>query len=109
MRLEMLHVVAIGLSGATATSGLAQEGSSSIASGRKIAETWCAACHEIDLRRPEKATAAPSFAQIARLPSTTPLALRVFLQTSHQAMPNYQLTRQESDDIIAFILSLKAK
>lgn len=52
-------------------------------------------------------TEAPSFPQVANLPSTTALALNVFLHTSHADMPNFQLTRRQADDIIAYILSLK--
>lgn len=37
----------------------------------------------------------------------TDRALRVWLQTSHPTMPNFVLTRDERNDIAAYILSLK--
>lgn len=52
---------------------------------------------------------AADFAEVAQLPSTTALSLRVFLQTNHNEMPNFTLKPSEADDIIAYILSLKRK
>jgi len=107
MRLAPLYILAIGSSIAVMTPALGQEAPGDVASGRRIAETWCAACHKIDSRDERPLTEAPSFPQIANLSSTTALALNVFLRSSHDNMPNFQLTRQEADDVIAYILSLK--
>jgi hypothetical protein len=41
--------------------------------------------------------------------STTPLGLRVFLQTPHGRMPDLHLTRDEVDNLIAYILSLRRR
>jgi hypothetical protein len=49
----------------------------------------------------------PTFQAIAQQPSTTSMALRVFLQTPHAQMPNLVLNTGETDDIVAYILSLK--
>jgi hypothetical protein len=49
---------------------------------------------------------APPFQLVARQPSTTELALRVFLRTSHAGMPNILLSEAEIDDIVAYIVSL---
>jgi mono/diheme cytochrome c family protein len=35
------------------------------------------------------------------------MSLRVFLQTPHANMPNFQLSRAETDAIVAYILSLR--
>lgn len=51
----------------------------------------------------------PSFVQVANMPSTTGLALNVFLQSHHQHMPSLRLDRDEVDAVIDYILSLKAK
>jgi hypothetical protein len=51
----------------------------------------------------------PNFVEIANMPSTTALAINVFLRTSHDVMPNYQLSHEEIDDVVAFIMSLKDK
>ena len=49
----------------------------------------------------------PSFQSIADLPSTIKLSLKVFLRSNHRNMLNLILSEAESDDVIAYILSLK--
>ena len=107
MRPTLPFVLAIASSMAMAAPVVAQDAPGDVASGRHLAETMCADCHQIDFQQPKAAARAPGFVQIAKMPSTTGLALNVFLKTSHDVMPNYILSRQESDDIVAFILSLK--
>ena len=43
------------------------------------------------------------------MPSTTEMALRVFLQTPHARMPDYRLSTAELDGVVAYILSLKGR
>lgn len=76
--------------------------------GRRLAETSCAACHRIDASSPPKTAslAAPSFVAISRMPSTTELAIKVFLRTSHKSMPNFILTPEEIDSVAAYIVGL---
>jgi hypothetical protein len=50
---------------------------------------------------------APDFQAIANTPGMTATALRAFLQTPHPKMPNLILTPEQSDDVIAFLLSLR--
>lgn len=107
MRPALRHILTIGSFIALAAPAFAQEAPGDVASGRRIAEAWCAACHKIDSEDARVPTEAPSFVDVANLSSTTALALNVFLRSSHANMPNFQLTRQESDDVIAYILSLK--
>jgi mono/diheme cytochrome c family protein len=78
------------------------------AQGRAIAEQWCIECHQVapDTRE-EGLPGPPAFQAIADDPAVTELALRVFLQSSHQRMPNFRLTTEERDSIVAYILSLK--
>lgn len=80
-----------------------------VESGRKLAMQDCRACHNVGpspqagpvQKRP------PSFYAIANMASTTPTSLYVFLHSSHPTMPNFRLEKQESDDVIAYILSLR--
>jgi hypothetical protein len=51
----------------------------------------------------------PSFEEIAKLPSTTRLSLKVFLQTNHRAMPNFIISKSDTDNIIDYIVSLKGR
>jgi len=41
------------------------------------------------------------------MPSTTALSLKVFLRPSHNKMPNLIISDPDTDDLIAYILSLK--
>jgi len=76
--------------------------------GARLAQQWCASCHAIAPgQRPPTGDAAPSFPAVARMASTTGMSLRVFLQTPHANMPDYQLSRAETDALVAYILSLR--
>jgi len=89
---------------------VAQVVTGDVVAGQRIAETWCANCHLVGTRSTGPATdTAPSFVSIARRPSTTTISLRAFLQSPHRQMPNYQLSRAETDDVIAYILSLRGR
>ena len=78
------------------------------AAGLRLAATWCANCHRVAPDGPGPSTdAAPTFRAIAQMPSATAMSLRVFLQTPHPNMPDYRLTREELDDVVAYLLSLK--
>jgi mono/diheme cytochrome c family protein len=91
---------------APAASGLAQ-GNNSISTGRNWVETACSDCHQIGREDRKPRSGVPSFPEIAALPSTTALSIRAFLQSDHGRMPNYQLARDQIDDVVAYILSLK--
>jgi mono/diheme cytochrome c family protein len=75
--------------------------------GRALAKAWCSECHRVELA--DAGIFAADFREVANLPSTTALSLRVFLQSSHKEMPNFSLKPAEADDIIAYILSLKRR
>ena len=75
--------------------------------GLRVARQWCAACHAVSRDMPPPAAdAAPSFPSVAARASTTESSLRVFLQTPHANMPNWQLSRTDLDAVVAYILSL---
>lgn len=78
-----------------------------LADGKAMAEKWCSHCHTVAPSEKHAKDTAPSFVAIARLPSTTEMSLRAFLQTPHVHMPDYHLTRDESADLVAYILSLR--
>jgi mono/diheme cytochrome c family protein len=78
--------------------------------GRQLAETWCANCHVVTTAQAQgTSTGAPSFRAVAAQQSITPMALSVWLQTPHHRMPDLHLTRNEIDDVSAYILSLREK
>lgn len=79
--------------------------------GRRLSASLCVECHRIDADTPASnpETKAPSFVDVARLPSTTELAIKVFLRTSHANMPNLILTADEIDSVAAYIVGLAKK
>jgi mono/diheme cytochrome c family protein len=79
--------------------------------GRHLAETVCSACHQIKASSPNPglSSGAPSFVDIARMPSMSELAIKVFLRTPHPTMPNFILSPEEIDSVTAYILSLAQK
>ena len=74
-----------------------------ISSGRQIAAKICGNCHEISPTMSPKTEVGPRFDDIANLPSTTALSLKVFLRSSHKRMRNLILSGADSDDVIAYI------
>ena len=93
---------------AMTTSTAAEELLGDPSAGRQLAEDVCVTCHVI---APGHASLtdvdAPSFPDLANLPRVTALSLRVFLQSPHERMPNLRLDRDETDNMIAYIMSLK--
>ena len=78
------------------------------AAGARIATVWCSNCHLVGAAAaPLAQDAAPPFAAIALRPGTTPAGLRAFLQAPHAAMPDYNLTPRQQEDVIAYLLGLR--
>ncbi len=50
---------------------------------------------------------APAYTDLASTPRVTALSLRAFLETPHERMPDLHLDRDETDNVIAYILSLE--
>jgi cytochrome c len=91
-------------------SALAAQPAGDIAAGRRLADTWCSSCHVVGAGAERGASnGAPTFPAIAQMKSTTPMALRVFLQTPHSRMPDLHLSRSDIDDLSAYIVSLAHK
>jgi cytochrome c len=91
----------------SATPALAQNAGDTFA-GRRLAETWCSTCHVVTATQTQAtSTGAPPFQAIAAQKAFTPMALNAFLQTPHHRMPDLHLTRDEIDDVSAYIISLR--
>ena len=78
--------------------------------GGQIAAKWCATCHLIapGAKRPSE-TQPASFQEIADTPGFGAFALNVFFRTPHKEMPNFRITGDLRDDLVAYITSLKTK
>jgi len=88
-----------------------------VAAGREFTQRVCGACHVVTQQReelPVLAPPGPSFAVLAQRPHLTEPALREFLASNHrtlgphEAMPNPRLADYQIDEIVAFMMSLKA-
>jgi cytochrome c len=80
-----------------------------VSAGRELALNWCSECHlVVENQDRVPSDAVPTFLAIANHRSTTELGLRVFLTSPHGAMPNIMLTREQIDEIVAYILSLRS-
>ena len=81
-----------------------------IEAGHRLSEIWCSPCHFVGRNAPSGiSNGAPTFVGIASMSSTTPLSLRAFLLTPHARMPDLHLSRDEMDDLAAYILGLRRK
>jgi mono/diheme cytochrome c family protein len=86
---------------------VAQPADGDPASGRQLATTLCSSCHRVLPMTLADEADPPSFRSIADLPSTTGISLNVFLRSNHNNMPDFVVSSAESNDLIAYILSLK--
>jgi mono/diheme cytochrome c family protein len=83
--------------------------SGSVSSGHQIAITICGNCHE-DPTSSRKAAIGPKLEDIANRPSTTALSLEEFLGSRHKRrMPNFLLSRRDTENVVAYILTLKRR
>jgi cytochrome c len=75
--------------------------------GAQIAQRWCVNCHVISSAQTGAvAQGPPTFLTIAKSGMSND-QLRAFLSHPHGAMPDLALTRNEIDDLIAYIRSLR--
>jgi cytochrome c len=81
---------------------------SDVAAGHAFARNACRPCHavEAEQRTPRMIVIGPAFRDVANTSGMTATAIRVFLRTSHPKMPNLILTPEQTEDVIAYILSL---
>ena len=92
-----------------ATAAVADD-TSATAAGQALAKQWCGECHIVTADQSHAQSAsAPSFFAVADDPSVTEGGLRAFLATPHPPMPDIVLDRQQTDEIIAYILSLRGQ
>ena len=74
--------------------------------GELLAKRWCAACHVVADDQSHGADNVPTFASIGRRPGVTADSIATFLRDPHPKMPDMQLSRPESEDLAAYIVSL---
>jgi mono/diheme cytochrome c family protein len=74
--------------------------------GQRLAEQWCSNCHAVERRGSDSV---PTLQQIANLPGRDTAMLRTFLTNPHPPMPPFQIGRDDIDDLVAYITSLRQR
>ena len=75
--------------------------------GKAVAARWCSSCHTTSAAR--GGDVAPPFEQLATRPGFDADALRTFLTNPHAPMKSLDLTRIEIDNLVAYLLTFRAK
>jgi mono/diheme cytochrome c family protein len=76
--------------------------------GERLAHRWCAACHVVSATQRQVTTdQTPPFASIAKTPDFDAGKIALFLLDPHPKMPDMGLSRTDSQDLAAYIATLK--
>lgn len=73
--------------------------------GKRLAQQWCASCHQTEPNGPAKDVALP-FASLGVEKGKDPGWVRAWLANPHPPMQGINLSRQQIDDIVAYLQSL---
>ncbi len=76
------------------------------AKGKRIAQSRCAPCHIVVPMQRQELSNSPPFDQIARTNDLSPEMLAYLILSPHPRM-NMSLSREEADDLSAYIISLR--
>ena len=74
--------------------------------GKRLAQRWCASCHVVAPDQTAGNADAPPFATIAKTAGFSAEKLAFFLLEPHPKMPTMALTRNEANDIAAYVGTL---
>ena len=85
--------------------GVAPAVAADIEAGQRLTQQWCTGCHVVD-NNGQGQDMAPPFASIARRRAGDPTWVRAWLAAPHPSMPNFNLARQQVEDIVAYLQSL---
>ena len=77
--------------------------------GGTLAKQWCSNCHVVAPGQAAGGDGAPAFTTIADTAADRTDDLRAWLADPHPPMPNLDLTRNEIEDLLAYIESLADK
>jgi mono/diheme cytochrome c family protein len=77
--------------------------------GLSVAKAVCSRCHAVEKNSPpSRDKAAPRFEEIANSGITAGEISKALETTPHRRMPNFRMDRGVLDDLVNYILSLKA-
>lgn len=103
MRTSVCYVAAV-IIALFATSSTASAAGSAVA-GKRLAQQWCVSCHQIEPNGPAK-DSAPPFASLGVQKGKDPGWIRAWLTDPHPPMKGINLSRQQIDDVVAYLQSL---
>ena len=75
--------------------------------GATLAKQWCSSCHLVERNQKGPTSEATPFPTVATRSGFSAEKLAFFLLDPHPKMPNMSLTRNEANDIAAYISTLK--
>jgi mono/diheme cytochrome c family protein len=90
----------------TLLGGIGTTRAQNVENGLRLSERWCSGCHAIG-SAPVKFKGVSSFASIANKETITSDMIASFLRLPHATMPNLPLRRKDTQDIAAFIMTMK--
>jgi mono/diheme cytochrome c family protein len=73
--------------------------------GKRLAQQWCASCHQVEPSAPAK-DVAPPFTSLGVKKGKDPGWVRAWLANPHPPMQGINLSRQQIDDVVAYLQSL---
>jgi mono/diheme cytochrome c family protein len=89
---------------------LSAQASDNLVAGRKLATEYCARCHAISGEGPSPVAKAPPFARLHKTqpPEDLTMVFEGGHLKQHEAveMPQFALTQEQIDDLLAYIRSL---
>jgi mono/diheme cytochrome c family protein len=106
-RLSIAGLALLGLGLTAPVAAQNQDLPGDVEAGIDLAVEVCSQCHGVGFEEESPTYEAPTFYEIAQDPGVTALSLKVFFRTPHANMPDLHLTPAESDDVIAYILSIR--
>ena len=104
----VMRLLLVGLIMSLATGATLAQSIGDVARGKGLAMSICSDCHNV-VASPDGSPneQAPPFEAVANMPGVSEMALMVFFQMPHEAMPNLIIMPTERDDLVAYIMSLK--
>lgn len=76
--------------------------------GHEYARKFCAECHGVEKEEFLLLGDVPTFYDVANSEGMSARALAVWLRTSHPNMPDFIIPADDIDNVIAYIMSLRA-
>lgn len=77
--------------------------------GQALAERWCANCHVVNRATTTgRSDGLPTFPALANRKDVTAATLKGAMTATHSRMPDLQLGARDQDDLVAYIVSLRA-